>query len=101
MKTLLPSAVTRRQHTSPRGSHPVDFRPWRWFILSALLLAAATFGGVFFGIVQAQDANGAINGLTLSSDSPGDSHGLLGRAQPRAHRLPRGLGEVRRELPVL
>ena len=71
MKTLLPSAVTRRQHTSPRGSHPVDFRPWRWFILSALLLAAATFGGVFFGVAQAQDANGAITGLALSSDSPG------------------------------
>ena len=71
MKTLLPSAVTRRQHTSPRGSHPVDFRPWRWFILSVLLLAAATLGGVFSGVAQAQDANGAINGLTLSSDSPG------------------------------
>ena len=71
MKTLLPSAVTRRQHTSPRGSHPVDVRPWRWFILSVLLLAAATLGGVFSGVAQAQDANGAINGLTLSSDSPG------------------------------
>ena len=71
MKPLLPSAVTRRQHTSPRGSHPVDFRPWRWFILSVLLLAAATFGGVFFGVAQAQDADGAITGLTLSSDSPG------------------------------
>ena len=71
MKPLLPSAVTRRQHTSPRGSHPVDFRPWRWFILSVLLLAAATLGGVFSGVAQAQDANGAINGLTLTSDSPG------------------------------
>ena len=71
MKPLLPSAVTRRQHTSPRGSHPVDFRPWRWFILSVLLLAAATLGGVFFGVAQAQDADGAITGLALSSDSPG------------------------------
>ena len=71
MKPLLPSAVTRRQHTSPRGSHPVDFRPWRWFILSVLLLAAAAFGGVFFGVAQAQEADGAITGLALSSDSPG------------------------------
>ena len=34
-------------------------------------MAAATFGGVFFGVAQAQDADGAITGLALSSDSPG------------------------------
>ena len=45
---------------------------WRLPLLAALLLAAATFGGVFFGVAQAQDANGAINGLALSSDSPGE-----------------------------
>ncbi len=35
-----------------------------------LLLAAVTFGGVF-AVAQAQEAEGAINGLTLSSDTPG------------------------------
>ena len=49
-----------------------DAGNWRLPLLAALLLAAATFGGVFFGIVQAQDADGAITGLTLASDSPGE-----------------------------
>ena len=48
-----------------------DAGNWRLPLLAALLLAAATLGVVFFGVVQAQDANGAINGLTLTSDSPG------------------------------
>ena len=49
-----------------------DAGNWRLPLLAALLLAAATFGGIFFGIVQAQDADGAITGLTLASDSPGE-----------------------------
>ena len=53
------------------GSRPGGFRLELRLTLAALLLAAATFGGVFFGVAQAQDANGAITGLTLSSDSPG------------------------------
>ena len=40
-------------------------------VLAVLLIAAAGCGGVFFGVAQAQDADGAITGLTLSSDSPG------------------------------
>ena len=40
--------------------------------LAALLLAAAAaFGGIFFGVAQAQDADWTVTGLTLSSNSPG------------------------------
>ena len=53
------------------GSRPGGLRLELRLTLAALLLAAATFGGVFFGVAQAQDANGAITGLTLTSDSPG------------------------------
>ena len=72
MKPSLPSAVIRRQHASAQGSHPAEFRPWRWGVLTALLITAATLGGVFFGVAQAQDANGAITGLALTSDTPGE-----------------------------
>ena len=44
--------------------------PRRLLTLAVLLLAAVAFGGVFV-VAQAQEAEGAINGLTLSSDSPG------------------------------
>ena len=53
------------------GSRPGGSRLDLRLTLAALLLAAATLGGVFFGVAQAQDADGAITGLTLSSDSPG------------------------------
>ena len=53
------------------GLSPGGFRLALRLTLAALLLAAATFGGLFSGVAQAQDANGAINGLALSSDSPG------------------------------
>ena len=53
------------------GSRPGGFRLELRLTLAALLLAAATFGGVFSGVAQAQDAEGAITGLTLRSDSPG------------------------------
>ena len=52
------------------GLSPGGFRLEFRLTLAALLLAAATFGGVFFGIAQAQDANSAIKCLALSSDSP-------------------------------
>ena len=44
--------------------------PVRRLTFVVLLLAAATLGGVF-AVAQAQEAEGAISGLTLSSDSPG------------------------------
>ena len=55
MKHLSASAVTRR----------------RWVFLSAMLLAAATFGALYIAVLQAQEANGAITGLRLSSETPG------------------------------
>ena len=47
-----------------------SFLPVRRLTFVVLLLAAAAFGGVF-AVAQAQEAEGAISGLTLSSDSPG------------------------------
>ncbi len=44
--------------------------PARYLALAVLLVAGATFGGVF-AVANAQDAEGAISGLTLTSDSPG------------------------------
>ena len=44
--------------------------PARRLTFVVLLLAAVAFGGVF-AVAQAQEAEGAINGLTLSSDTPG------------------------------
>ena len=55
MKHSSASAVTRR----------------RWVFLSAMLLAAATFGALYIAVLQAQEANGAITGLRLSSETPG------------------------------
>ena len=62
-----------RQFSTPlRGLfHLGAVRRRRLPFLAALLIAAAAFGGVFFGVAQAQDADGAITGLTLGSDSPG------------------------------
>ena len=44
--------------------------PVRKLALAVLLLAAVAFGGVF-AVAQAQAADGAITGLTLTSDTPG------------------------------
>ena len=44
--------------------------PARYLALAVLLVAGATFGGVF-AVANAQEADGAISGLTLTSDSPG------------------------------
>ena len=53
MKFLFPSAVIRRC-ASDRGPRPEAIRFWRWVFLSAMLLAAATFGALYVGAVQAQ-----------------------------------------------
>ena len=44
--------------------------PARYLALAVLLAAGATFGGVF-AVANAQEADGAISGLALTSDSPG------------------------------
>ena len=44
--------------------------PVRKLALAVLLLAAVAFGGVF-AVAQAQAADGAMTGVTLTSDTPG------------------------------
>ena len=70
MKFLYPSAVIRRR-ASEKGTHSEAFQSWRWVLLAAILLAVVTIGTFYFSSVQAQEANGAITGLTLTSDTPG------------------------------
>ena len=70
MKFLYPSAVIRRR-ASEKGTHSEAFQPWRWVLLAAILLAVVTIGTFYFSSAQAQEANGAITGLTLTSDTPG------------------------------
>ena len=54
------------------GLSPAGFRIEFRLTLATLLLAAAIFGGLVIAVAQAQDADGAITGLTLSSDTPGE-----------------------------
>ena len=70
MKFLYPSAVIRHR-ASEKGTHSEAFQPWRWVLLAAILLAVVTIGTFYFSSAQAQEANGAITGLTLTSDTPG------------------------------
>ena len=70
MKFLYPSAVIRRR-ASEKGTHSEAFQSWRWILLAAILLAVVTIGTFYFSSAQAQEANGAITGLTLTSDTPG------------------------------
>ena len=51
-----------------RAAHPGRLRSWRWAFLAALLLAAVTLGDAS---VAAQEARGAITGLTATSPQPG------------------------------
>ena len=78
-----------------------DARNWRLPLLAVLLLAAAAFGVFFFGVVQAQDANGAITGLTLRSDSPGTLRVSWNTPSPTPTDYRIDWGKIRRELPVL
>ena len=47
------------------------FRPWRSLFLAIMLLVAATVGALYVEVAQAQGVDGAITGLTLSSEAPG------------------------------
>ena len=53
MKSLFPSAAIRYR-ASDRSPRPEAIRSWRWVFLSAMLLAAATFGALYVEAVQAQ-----------------------------------------------
>ena len=50
---------------------PEAFRSWRSIFLSVMLLAAIIFGALYVEVAQAQEVDGAITGLTLTSDAPG------------------------------
>ena len=84
MKFLFPSAVVRRR-ASDRGPRPEEIRSWRWVFLSAMLLAAATFGALYAGAVQAQASavsfcNGdrSVNSYGFSLDENTESNTLVG-----------------------
>ena len=70
MKLPFPSAHTEHP-TSEKSLNAKAFQSWRWVFLAVILLAAVTIGAFYFSVVQAQETNGAITGLTLTSDTPG------------------------------
>ena len=70
MKLLSPSVSTKHP-TSEESLHPKSFQSWRWVFLAAILLAAVTISTFYFSSAQAQGDDGAITGLTLTSDAPG------------------------------
>ena len=68
MKQISTKARISFHRISAAALSPEGFR----LALAVLLLAAAAFGGFhYIAVAQAQDADGTITGLTLSSDSPG------------------------------
>ena len=84
MKFLFPSAVTRGR-ASDRGPCPEAIRSWRWVLLSAMLLAAATFGALYVGAVQAQasavsfcNGNSNTDSYGFSLDENTESNTLVG-----------------------
>ena len=84
MKFLFPSAVILRR-TSDRGPRPEAIRSWRWVFLSAMLLAAATFGALSVGAVQAQasavsfcNGNSNTDSYGFSLDENTESNTLVG-----------------------
>ena len=62
---------TFRRRYPARGLPAQAIPSWRWVLLAAMVLAAATFGALYIVTVQAQETNGATTGLTLSSDEAG------------------------------
>ena len=70
MNILTPSTSTNRP-TSEHVLHPKAFQSWRWVFLAALLLATVAITTFYFSSAQAQGADGAIAGLTLTSTTAG------------------------------
>ena len=70
MNLPFPSANTEHP-TSEKSLNAKAFQSWRWVFLAVILLAVVTIGAFYFSVVQAQETNGAITGLTLTSDTPG------------------------------
>ena len=83
MKFFFPSAVIRRR-ASDRGPRPEAIRSWRWVFLSAMLLAAATFGALYVVAVQAQastvsfcNGNSSVNSYGFSvNENAGENTGV-------------------------
>ena len=71
MRQLPTPAIDTLHPASRRGPNLGGAGYRSLLILATLLLAAAIFGGLVIAVAQAQDADGAITGLTLSSDAPG------------------------------
>ena len=70
MNILTPSTSTNRP-TSEHVLHPKAFQSWRWVFLAAILMAAVAITTFYFSSAQAQNADGAITGLTLTSTTAG------------------------------
>ena len=70
MNILTPSTSTNRP-TSEHVLHPKAFQAWRWGFLAAILLATVAITTFYFSSAQAQNADGAIAGLTLTSTTAG------------------------------
>ena len=67
---LTPSTSTNRP-TSEHVLHPKAFQSWRWVFLAAILMAAVAITTFYFSSAQAQNADGTIAGLTLTSTTAG------------------------------
>ena len=72
MRQFSTPAIDTLHPASRRGPNLGGIGYRSLLILATLLLAAAIFGGLVIGVAQAQDANGAITGLALTSDTPGE-----------------------------
>ena len=59
------------QPASEKSLDTKAFQSWRWGFLAAILLAAVAISTFYFSSAQAQGDDGAITGLTLTSDAPG------------------------------
>ena len=71
MRQFATPAIDTLHLASRRGPNLGGIGYRSLLILAALLLAAAIFGGLVIAVAQAQDADGAITGFTLASDTPG------------------------------
>ena len=60
-------------HSPPTrtGLNLKSFQSWHWIFLAAILLAAVAISTFYFSSAQAQTADGAITGLTLTSTTAG------------------------------
>ena len=70
MNILTPSTSTNRP-TSEHVLHPKAFQSWRWVFLAAILMAAVAITTFYFSSAQAQNADGTVANLQLTSTTAG------------------------------